>query len=159
MARVNGDALAGGFGLAAACDVVVAAEEARFGTPEVNVGLWPMMITAVLLRTMPRRAVLELMMTGRLIPAAEAQRLGAVSEVVPREGLDAAVDRVVAALAAKSPATLRLGRDAFYAVEDLAFEAALDYLQLGLTGVTLTEDAGEGVSAFMEKRSPAWRGR
>ncbi len=69
------------------------------------------------------------------------------------------MDRVVAALAAKSPATLRLGRDAFYAVEDLAFEAALDYLQLGLTGVTLTEDAGEGVSAFMEKRSPAWRGR
>lgn len=159
VARVNGDALAGGFGLAAACDVVVAAEEARFGTPEVNVGLWPMMITAVLLRTMPRRAVLELMMTGRLIPAIEAQHLGAVSEVVPREGLDDAVDRVVAALAAKSPATLRLGRDAFHAVEDLAFDAALDFLQLGLTGVTLTEDAGEGVAAFLQKRSPAWRGR
>jgi enoyl-CoA hydratase/carnithine racemase len=159
VARVNGHALAGGFGLVAACDIVVAVDRARFGTPEINVGLWPMMITAVLQRVMPRKAVLELMMTGRQISSDEARRLGVVSRVVPPEELDDAVDEVVAELAAKSPAILELGRDAFYAVEDLDFDAALDYLQVGLTEVALTEDAREGVQAFLEKREPRWKGK
>ncbi len=159
IARVNGHALAGGFGLAAACDIVVAVEQARFGTPEIDVGLWPMMIGAVLVRCMPRRAVLELMLTGRLIDAAEAKALGAVSRVVPADRLDDEVDALVAQLAAKSPIILRLGRDAFYAVDDLGFDEALDHLQAGLTSVASTDDAAEGVRAFLEKRSPQWMGR
>lgn len=158
VARVNGHALAGGFGLAAACDVVIASEDARFGMPEVDVGLWPMMITAVLQRCMPHRAALELMMTGRLVDAAEARDLGVVSRVVEAGELDRVVDEVVAAFAAKSPVVLALGRTAFYAVQDLGFDAALDYLQAGLTGVAMTDDAAEGVRAFLEKRDPEWRG-
>lgn len=159
VARVNGHAVAGGFGLAAACDVVVAVEGARFGTPEIDVGLWPMMITAVLQRVMPRKAALELMMTGRLIDAREAYRLGVVSRVVGPEELDAVVDEVVEELAAKSPSVLALGRGAFYAAEDLGFDGALHLLQAGLTEVALTEDAAEGIAAFLEKRPPRWRGR
>ncbi len=159
VARVNGHALGGGFGVAAACDVVIAAEHAKLGTPEVNVGLWPMMITAVLQRVMPSRAALEMMMTGRLLTAAEALSLGVVSRVVPGPELDAAIDETVAALAAKSPATLKLGRDAFYAVADMDFDAALEHLQNGLTAVALTEDAAEGIAAFLDKRQPEWRGR
>jgi enoyl-CoA hydratase/carnithine racemase len=159
IARVNGHALAGGFGLAAACDIVIAVDDATFGTPEIKVGLWPMMITAVLQRVMPHKAALELMMTGRRIPAEEAQRLGVVSRVTSRDELDAAVDLVVNSVAAMSPAIMQLGRDAFYAVEDLGFDAALSHLHQGLTAVASTEDAKEGVRAFLDKRRPQWRGR
>ncbi|MFQ5948840.1 MAG: enoyl-CoA hydratase/isomerase family protein [Acidimicrobiia bacterium] len=159
VARVNGHALGGGFGLAAACDIVIAVESATFGTPEIGVGLWPMMITAVLLRSMPHKAALELMLTGRRISAEEALRLGVVSRVVTVDQLDATVDEVVASLAAASPATMRLGRDAFYAVQDMGFDAALDYLQNGLTAVALTEDAAEGIAAFLQKRPAEWSGR
>lgn len=159
LARVNGHALAGGFGLAAACDIVIAVEQAKFGMPEINVGLWPMMISAVLQRSMPHKAALELMMTGRLITAEEALRLGVVSRVVPSGTLDEVVDETVEDLVAKSPAILALGRDAFYATEDMTIDAALDHLQGGLTLVSMTEDAAEGVAAFLEKRPPVWRGR
>ncbi len=159
VARVNGHALAGGFGLAAACDIVIAVERAKFGMPEINVGLWPMMISAILQRSMPRKAALELMMTGRLITAEEAFRLGVVSRVVAVGALDDAVDETVTELASKSQAILELGRDAFYAAEDMGFDAALDHLQGALTVVSMTDDAAEGVAAFMEKRSPKWHGR
>jgi enoyl-CoA hydratase/carnithine racemase len=159
VARVNGHALAGGFGLAVACDITVCVDDARLGVTEIDVGLWPMMITAALSSAIPRKAALDLMMTGRVITPAEALALGAVSRVVPRPELDATVDEVVATLLGKSPATLRFGRDAFYGVADLGFDAALDRLQGGLTAVSLTEDAIEGVAAFIQKRHPEWRGR
>ncbi len=159
VARVNGDALAGGFGLAVACDVTVCVDDARLGTPEVGVGLWPMMISAVLLRAMPRKAVLEMMLTGRLITPEEAHALGAVSLVVAREELDTEVDRVVTVLSSRSAVASRLGRDSFYGVADADFDTALDRLQAGLTMIMSTEDAAEGVAAFLEKRDPEWKGR
>ncbi|HEX2153071.1 MAG TPA: enoyl-CoA hydratase-related protein [Acidimicrobiia bacterium] len=159
VARVNGHALAGGFGLAVACDIVVCVDDAKLGTPEINVGLWPMMISAVLVRSMPRKAVLELMMTGRIITPDEAHRLGAITHVVSRDELDNVVDEIVGSLASKSPAVMELGRDSFYAIADMDFDAALDRLQAGLTAVSLTEDSKEGVQAFLEKRQPIWQGR
>ncbi|MGH8915726.1 MAG: enoyl-CoA hydratase/isomerase family protein [Acidimicrobiia bacterium] len=157
VARVNGHALAGGFGLAVACDVTICVEEARLGATEVKVGLWPMMISALLVRFMPRKAVLELMLTGRVIDPHEAQRLGAVSRVVPRAQLDDAVTETVDALMSNSPATTQIGRDSFYGMADLDFDAALDRLQTGLTATAMTADAAEGVAAFLEKRQPRWR--
>jgi enoyl-CoA hydratase len=159
VARVNGHALAGGFGLAVACDVTICVDDAKLGVPEINVGLWPMMITAALVRAMPHKAALELMMTGRLIDPAEALSLGAVSRVVSRAELDGVVAEVVGALAAKSPAALQLGRDAFYATAGVDSDTALDRLQGGLTAVSLTDDSREGVLAFVEKRPPRWMGR
>jgi len=159
VARVNGHALAGGFGLAVSCDITICVADAKLGVTEINVGLWPMMITAVLEAGVTRKAAIELMMTGRIIDPVEAHSIGAVSRVVPREELDVVVDEVVESLATKSPGTLLLGRDAFYGVADLGFDAALERLQGGLTAVALTEDSKEGVMAFLEKRAPRWSGR
>jgi len=159
IARVNGHALAGGFGLAIACDIVISVENATFGATEVKVGLWPMMIGALLQRTVPQKAALDLMMTGRRISAHRAMELGAVSRVVPAHELDGAVDEAVAELTAISPAVLAMGKHAFYATEDMSLDVALDHLHNGLTAVAMTEDATEGISAFMEKRDPEWNGR
>lgn len=159
VARVNGHAIAGGFGLAAACDITICVDDARLGTTEVKVGLWPMMISAVLVRVMPPKAALELMLTGRLIDPEEARRLGAVTRVVPRDRLDAVVDEVVDSLLALSPAALLIGRDSFYAMAEAGFDTALDLLQAGLTEISMTDDAAEGVAAFRDKRDPDWTGR
>lgn len=159
VARVNGHALAGGLGLAVACDVVVCVEDAKLGVPEIGVGLWPMIISTVLLRAMPRKVVLEMMMTGRLLDAHEAQRLGAVSRVVGRDQLDEVVDEVVSSLLARSPATLMMGKDSFNAIANRGLDADLDLLQAGLTNVALTDDAAEGIASFVERREPRWAGR
>lgn len=158
VARVNGHAIAGGFGLAVACDITVCVDDAKLGTSEVKVGLWPMMISALLVRVMPRKAALELMLTGRLIDPEEALRLGAVSRVVARGALDTAVDEVVERLLAASPATLMIGKDSFFGMADTDLDTALDRLQAGLTEVAMTDDAAEGVAAFVEKRDPHWSG-
>lgn len=157
--RINGVAFGGGLGVAAACDIVVASQSARFGTPEINLGLWPMMISAVLLPMVSRRTLLEMMMTGRIISAEDARQLGIVSRVVPDGDLDSAVDDVVATLLSKSSAALALGKESFYAVADMDMDSALDHLHIGLTATALTEDALEGVSAFVDKRDPSWKGR
>ena len=159
VARVQGWALAGGFGLALACDLVVASERARFGAPEINVGLWPYMITVPMVRSMPPKRALEIMLTGRIVDAIEADRLGFVTRVVAHDQLDAAVDELTVSLGEKSPAVMELGRDAFYAVWDMAAPDALHHLHAMLTLTTQTEDAAEGAAAFLEKRPPQWRGR
>jgi enoyl-CoA hydratase len=159
VARVNGHALAGGFGLVLACDLVVAAEHAEVGTPEIDLGLWPFMVSAVIRRDVPRKVALEMMLTGRRYPAAEAMRWGAINRVVPGEGLDAAVDELVSVLTAKSPVAVRLGKESFYRAQDMGFEEALAYLNAMLTVDLQSEDVVEGVSAFLQRRAPEWRGR
>jgi enoyl-CoA hydratase/carnithine racemase len=159
IARVRGYALAGGFGLACACDMIVAADDAVFGTPEINVGLWPYMITVPLLRSMPPKTALDLMITGRRVTAEEGARLGFVQQVVPVADLDSTVDALARELAGKSPLIMRWGRDSFYRVLEMDADAALSYLQGMLTVTTQTEDAAEGVAAFAEKRAPRWTGR
>ena len=159
IAKVQGWALAGGFGLAMACDMVVASEKARFGAPEINVGLWPFIITVPLVRSMPPKVALELMLTGRVVEAGEAKEIGFVNRVVPHDELDSAVDELASTLASRSPTLMRLGRDSFYSVWGAKPDDAFPHLQTMLTLASMTEDAKEGISAFLEKRQPTWKGR
>jgi len=157
IARVQGWAMAGGFGLALACDLVIASDDARFGAPELNVGLWPYMVTVSLLRSMPPKKALELMLTSRVVDAAEADRIGFVTRVVPKDDLDGAVAELAAVLASKPPGVTRLGRDSFYAVIDSAASEALPYLHAMLTVTSQTAEAREGIAAFAAKRPPSWQ--
>ena len=159
IARVNGHALAGGFGLMLACDLVIACDDAEMGLPEIDLGLWPFMVTALVHRDVPRKRALELMLTGDRIMAGEGEHLGFVNRVVPRGELDGAVDDLAARLASKSPLTTELGKRSFYRSEDQSFEQALDYLTGMLTLCLQSEDVAEGVSAFLQKRAPEWKGR
>jgi enoyl-CoA hydratase/carnithine racemase len=159
IAQVRGFALAGGFGLASACDFVIASTDAEFGTPEIDVGLWPYMITVPLLQSMPARLALELMATGRRMPAREAAQVGFVNQLVPANELESAVQSFARSLAGKSPLILRLGRHSFYRALSMKPDDALDYLQSLLTVTMSSEDTAEGLSAFREKRAPRWRGR
>lgn len=159
VARVNGHALAGGFGLMLACDLVVASTEAEMGTPEINLGLWPFMISAVIQRDVPRKVALELMLTGRRMRADEAARWGIVNRVVHPDRLDAAVEELTDVLASKSPLIAALGKRSFYRAEDMAFDDSLEYLAGMLTLALESEDTVEGVTAFLEKRAPQWKGR
>ena len=159
VARVRGHCLAGGFGLALGCDLVVASDDATFGTPEVKRGLFPMMIMATIFRNVGRKTGMELRLTGDRISAGEAERLGLINYAVPADQLDAKVDELAAKVAGMSPAVVRLGRDAFYAMSDMGFDEALSYLQTMLTVNLGTEDAIEGVTAFLQKRDPTWKGR
>ncbi|MFN2611594.1 MAG: enoyl-CoA hydratase/isomerase family protein [Actinomycetota bacterium] len=159
IARVNGHALGGGFGLALACDLIVSVDHAEFGTPEISIGLWPYIITSVIQRNLPEKFALEMMMLGKRIPAAKGAAMGFVNEVVPVEELDAAIARWVEALASKSPLILRLGKDSYYAAADMDFDSALSYLESQLTVGLQAEDAMEGIQAFIQKRAPEWKGR
>lgn len=159
IAMVNGHALAGGLGLVVACDVAIAADDAQLGTPEINVGLWPMMIMATIFRNVPRKRGLELVMTGDKVSAADAAAMGLITRAVPKDKLEAEVDALAHKLAGKSPVVMRMGLEAFYKVQDLELEPALKYLQSQLVAVLGTEDAREGLTAFLEKRAPNWKGR
>ncbi len=159
VARVNGHALAGGFGLMLACDLVVCADHAELGTPEINLGLWPFMITAVIQRDVPRKLALELMLTGRRMQSDEAMRYGIVNRVVPGAELDTAVDELVQSLLSKSPLIAAMGKRSFYRAEDMSFDDSLDYLAGMLTVCLQSEDTVEGVTAFLQKRKPEWKGR
>lgn len=157
--RINGHALAGGFGLACACDLLVAVDTATFGTPEINVGVWPMMIQAVLSRNLPRKVLMEMVMLGDRWTATQLQLYGLVNRVVPSDRLDEETAGLAQRLAEKSTAIMRLGRDSYYRQQDMEFGAALEYLHSLVTLVTLTEDSAEGRKAFFEKRTPRYIGR
>jgi enoyl-CoA hydratase/carnithine racemase len=159
IAMVNGHALAGGLGLVVACDLAIAADTAQLGTTEIAVGLWPMMITAEIARNIGRKRALELMLTGKKLAAAEAAACGLVTRVVPAAELEAETMRLATELAERSPSTLALGLRAFYRAQDLDYEPALRFLEGELRHVLATEDAAEGIAAFLAKRKPVWKGR
>lgn len=155
----NGHVLAGALGLALACDLVVAKEGVTFGTPEINVGVFPFMIMALIYRNLGRKKSNELLLLGERIDAQEAERIGIVNRVVPAAQFDAAVADWARRLAARSPVLMRLGKDAMHRQMDMAFDDALEFLRHNLTLAFSTEDSQEGIQAFFEKREPRWTGR
>jgi enoyl-CoA hydratase/carnithine racemase len=159
VARVNGHAMGGGLGLVAASHFAVASRNAKLGTPEINVGLFPMMIMAVLARVVPQRRLLEMMLFGERMDADAAAAIGLVGKAVDADGLDAEVARITQNIAAKSPITVRLGLEAFSAQADMVLAEALPMLRGRLGAVLGTDDAREGLMAFLEKRPPKWTGK
>jgi enoyl-CoA hydratase/carnithine racemase len=155
----NGHVLAGALGIALACDLIVAKEGAEFGTPEINVGAFPFMIMALIYRNVPRKKTTELLLLGERVDAHEAERIGLVNRVVPAEQFEGAVADWAEKLAGKSPVIMRLGKEAMFRQQDMAFADALDYLRSQLSLAMTTEDIVEGVQAFFEKRDPNWKGR
>jgi len=155
----RGHCLAGALGLALACDLVIASDKATFGTPEINVGVFPFMIMALIYRNVGRKKTNELLLLGEQISAEEAERIGIVNRVVPADGFDAAVAEWAERLASKSPLIMKLGKDAMFRQQDMAFLDALDFLRSQLTLAFSTDDIHEGVKAFFEKREPVWTGR
>ena len=159
VARVNGYCLAGGMGFMLACDIVIAIETAKFGTPEVNVGLFPMMIGALIFRNVMRKKAMEMVLLGDRMTAREAMEMGLVTRVVPAAHLDEEIKGVLNILSKKSPIGMKMGKEAFYAMADMPFEKAIDYLSEKIMEVAATEDAAEGITAYMEKREPVYKGR
>jgi enoyl-CoA hydratase/carnithine racemase len=159
LCAANGHVLAGALGLALACDLIVASETARFGTPEINVGVFPFMIMALIYRNVPRKKANELLLLGEQISAHEAERIGIVNRVVAPEAFDAAVADWASKLAAKSPLLMRMGKDAMFRQLDMPLADALEYLHAQLALAFATDDIKEGVQAFFEKREAAWTGR
>ena len=159
VARVNGACMAGGMGLMLACDIVIAKNDAKFGTPEVNVGLWPMMIGALIFRNVLRKKAMEMILLGERITADQALNMGLITRVVLPEELDDEVTQILKTLAAKSPIGMKIGKEAFYAMADMPLEEAVDFLSGKIAEVAATEDAREGITAFIEKRKPVFRGK
>ena len=159
VARVNGHCLAGGMGFMLSCDIVYAIQTAKFGTPEVNVGLFPMMIGALIFRNAGRKKALEMIYTARMYSADEAEQMGLITRAYPPDEFDAAVSETLQAIVAKGPLAIRMGRQALAAVADSSLGEALDHLCDQLGEVMATEDAKEGLMAFMQKRRPEWKNR
>jgi enoyl-CoA hydratase/carnithine racemase len=155
----GGHVLAGALGIALACDLIVASEDATFGTPEINIGTFPFMIMALIYRNVPRKKANELLLLGERWSAQEALAASIVNKVVPAAELDMAVREWAVRLAGKSPVIMRLGKEAMRRQLDMPLDEALDYLRAQLTLAMSTEDIVEGVTAFFEKREPQWKGR
>jgi enoyl-CoA hydratase/carnithine racemase len=159
VAGINGACMAGGMGLMLACDIVIAKTDAKFGTPEVNVGLWPMMIGALIYRNVPRKKAVEMILLGEKLDADQALDIGLITRVVQSDKLDEAVAQVAQKLCAKSPIGMKIGKQAFYAMDDMPFEEAVDFLSDKIAEIAATEDAREGITAFIEKRTPVFKGK
>jgi enoyl-CoA hydratase len=159
LCMARGHVLAGALGIALACDLIVASEEATFGTPEINVGTFPFMIMALIYRNVPRKKANELLLLGERWSAQEALAAGIVNRVVPDGELDALVAEWAGKLAGRSPVIMRLGKEAMRRQLDMPLDDALDYLRAQLSLALSTEDIVEGVTAFFEKREPQWKGR
>jgi enoyl-CoA hydratase/carnithine racemase len=159
VARVKGFCLAGGIGFMLACDIVIASDDSKFGTPEVSVGLWPMMIGALIFRNVLQKKAMEMILLGERLTAQEALAMGLITRVVPAGDLDAEVKKVLAILTSKSPIGMRIGKQAFYAAANLPLKEALNFLSEKIGEVAGTEDAKEGITAFIEKRQPNFTGK
>ncbi|MBJ7347948.1 MAG: enoyl-CoA hydratase/isomerase family protein [Thermoleophilaceae bacterium] len=159
LVAARGHVLAGALGIALACDLIIASENATFGTPEINVGVFPFMIMALIYRNVPRKKTNEMLLLGERLSAEEARECGIVNKVVAPLDFDAAVDQWSAKLASKSPVLMKLGKDAMFRQQDMAFADALAFLRSQLSLALSTEDIVEGVTAFFEKRDPQWKGR
>jgi len=159
LCAARGHVLAGALGVALACDLIVASEQATFGTPEINVGAFPFMIMALIYRNVPRKKANELILLGERWNAQEALAAGIVNKVVAADAFEAAVDEWADKLAKSSPVIMRLGKDAMRRQLDMSLDDALDYLRAQLSLALSTQDIVEGVSAFFEKREPQWSGR
>jgi enoyl-CoA hydratase/carnithine racemase len=159
VARVKGFCLAGGMGFMLACDIVIASDDSQFGTPEVNVGLWPMMIGALIFRNVPRKKAMEMILMGERLSAREALDMGLITRVTPEANLDETVRTILERLTAKSPIGIRIGKGAFHEASAMSLEEALDFLSQKFLAVASTEDAREGIMAFIEKRPPKFTGK
>jgi len=159
IARVHGVATAAGCQLVASCDLAVAAETARFATPGVNIGLFCSTPMVALTRVVGRKAAMEMLLTGELVDAVRAWELGLVNRVVPEAGLDAAVAALAGQIAAKSPLTVAIGKEAFYRQAEMPLEEAYAYAAEVMTRNMMAADAEEGIDAFLAKRAPVWTGR
>jgi enoyl-CoA hydratase/carnithine racemase len=159
VARVAGHCLAGGLGLLLACDIALGRDDGRYWTPELDVGVFPMMIGALIFRNVPRKKAMEMIFTGRKYSAAEAADMGLISRAVPEETFEQEVADTLANIARKAPVALKMGREALATAEELALGPALDHLCDKLAALAQTEDAAEGMMAFMQKRKPEWKGR
>jgi enoyl-CoA hydratase/carnithine racemase len=158
IARVHGIATAAGCQLVASCDLAVAASDARFATPGVNIGLFCSTPMVALSRNVARKPAMEMLLTGEMIDASTAQSLGLVNRAVPADLVDETVAAFVATIAAKSPLTLAIGKEAFYNQLELGITDAYAYASSVMTTNMLARDAEEGIDAFIEKRKPIWRG-
>jgi enoyl-CoA hydratase/carnithine racemase len=159
IAEVHGVATAAGCQLVATCDLAVAAEDARFATPGVNIGLFCSTPMVALTRAVGRKAAMEMLLTGKLIDAETARAIGLVNRVVPREGLRDAVDDLAREIAGKSALVVKIGKEAFYRQAELDLAAAYRYAAEVMTTNMLARDAGEGIDAFLAKRAPIWHDR
>lgn len=159
IARVHGIATAAGCQLVASTDLAVAAETARFATPGVNIGLFCSTPMVALSRAVGRKAAMEMLLTGDLIGAAQAKSLGLVNRVVPEADLDREVAALAHQIAEKSPLTIAIGKEAFYAQLEMPLEEAYRYASAVMTRNMMARDAEEGIDAFLSKRAPKWTGR
>ncbi|MCR5860267.1 MULTISPECIES: enoyl-CoA hydratase-related protein [Phyllobacteriaceae] len=157
--RINGHAMGGGSGLVCACDIAVMASTAKIATPEVKIGLFPMMIMPQMMRVIPRRRLLEMYITGEPWTAEQALEYGIVNYVTEPDALDAKVNELTSLITTRSPSAVRLGKYSYHAMQDMTIEQQFRFAETMLPRIAMTQDAREGFSAFIEKRVPDWTGR